>query len=267
MAMWQQAEDGTYLTWTVDPAIRALCTTRRGGVSEGPFATLNVSLRVGDIPARVVENRRRAARWLGVGLDATVWAEQVHGGEVAVVGQEQRGRGARMAADAMVGVDGLLTSESGVALAIGVADCVPVFLAAPAAGWIGAVHAGWRGTAAEVVVRAIERLEAAGVSPRAIFAGIGPSIRACCYEVDQAVIDRLKPVAPDPLAWTPGRPGHFQLDVARINRDQLERVGVPSDHIAMADRCTACDPDAFFSHRRDRGQTGRLGALIGRWPR
>lgn len=265
--MWREAEDGTHLIWMIDPGIRAIFTTRRGGQSEGPFASLNLSLRVGDAGPAVLDNRRRAGRWVGFGLDETVWAEQVHGGEVAVVGQEQRGRGARTAADAVAGVDALLTQEAGVALAMGVADCVPILLAAPGWGWIGAVHAGWRGTAVRVAERAVQRLGAAGVRPDAVFAAIGPSIRSCCYEVDQPVIDRLRAAAPDARAWTPGRPGHFQLDVAAINRDQLREAGIPADHIETVDRCTSCEPETFFSHRRDRGRTGRLGAFIGRWPR
>jgi len=208
----------------------ALFTTRRGGVSEGPYASLNLGLRTADDPARVAENRRRVRARAAV--RALLQARQVHGVDVAVEGVPDE------EADAQV------TSRPGVAPFVSVADCLPIALLAPGA--VAMVHAGWRGLAGGIVAAAVAAVRAR--SPQGdLVAAIGPGAGACCYEV-----------GPDVHAafGTAGR----TLDLKAIAAGQLAAAGV--DEVHDSGLCTMCaDPRLFFSHRRDGGITGRQAGL------
>ncbi|MGH9541939.1 MAG: peptidoglycan editing factor PgeF [Terriglobales bacterium] len=192
--------------------------------------------------------------------------------------------------------DGLFTSDSGVLLAVRVADCVPILLADAERRAIAAVHAGWRGTVARIVEKAVGELRAHyGSDPRQLRAAIGPSIRRCCYQVGDEVAESFTSQfpyaaelfdqpAPDPVAerypmlfMTGAPPGHPRdprwnygasvcLDLAEANRRQLMAAGVPEKNIEVLPFCTSCRADWFFSHRRDGGRTGRLAAAIGLRP-
>ena len=151
-ARLRAAGDLRLLTW---PALEAsgadaVVTARTGGVSAGPYATLNLSLSVGDDPALVLQNRRRLARALSADLDDFVFARQVHGSGVRIVGEAERGSGAFSLGDAIPDADALVTRSPGVLLAILTADCVPIVLHDPVAGVLACVHAGWRGTVAGI---------------------------------------------------------------------------------------------------------------------
>ena len=203
------------------PGATALFTTRRGGFSEGPYASLNVGLRTDDDPGRVAANRERVRAQAGAGRLAH--GRQVHGTEVVVDGEGS--------AEA----DGQVRTAPGVAAMVLVADCLPVALAGPHAA--GVVHAGWRGLAGGVLEAGVRAL---GGGP--VAAAIGPGIGPCCYEVG----DEVRAVF-----GTEGR----TLDLKAIARRRLEEVGVEEIH--DCELCTACDPERFFSHRRDRGVSGR----------
>ena len=142
--------------------IDAAVTARSGGVSSGPYATLNLSLSVGDDPASVLENRRRLAAAFGARLEDFVFARQVHGAGVGVVGQPHAGSGAFGLGDAVAGVDALVTATPGVVLAILTADCLPIVLHDPVAGVLACVHAGWRGTVAGVTAAAVAAMRDLG---------------------------------------------------------------------------------------------------------
>lgn len=231
-------------------------TTRQGGVSPPPYATLNLGRAVGDAPACVAANRRRALEALGVDPGSQVEASQVHGRTVAAVGR--RDRGARVS-----GADVLLCGEPGVTLAIHTADCVAILLWDPRRRAVGAAHAGWRGTAAGVAAAAVQAMARAfGSAASDLRVALGPAIGPCHYEVDG-------PVAAAFAAWPwaaqvlhPGRPGRWRLDLVGANRMTLLEAGVPAEHIWSSGLCTACRADLFFSYRRD-GVTGRMGAMIG----
>jgi YfiH family protein len=204
----------------------------------------------------VAANRRRALEALGADPGSQVEASQVHGRAVAVVGREERGT-------KVPGADVLLCAERGVTLAMHTADCVPILLWDPRRRAVGAVHAGWRGTAAGVAAAAVAAMARAfGSAADDLRAALGPAIGPCHYEVDE-------PVAAAFASWPwaarvlrPGRPGHWWLDLAAANRLTLMAAGVPAEHIWVSGLCTACRADLFFSHRRD-GVTGRMGAMIG----
>ncbi|HEX7298076.1 MAG TPA: polyphenol oxidase family protein [Solirubrobacteraceae bacterium] len=219
--------DGEHLAVDL-PGATALFTTRRGGVSEGPYASLNLGLWTDDEPERVLDNRERVRAYAGA--DRLAQGRQVHGTKVAVD------------VDAVEEADGQVTTRRGVAAIVLVADCLPVALAGPDAA--GMVHAGWRGLAAGVLEAGVAALSGGPVA-----AAIGPGIGPCCYEVGDDV---------RAVFGVEGR----TLDLKAIARRRLEDAGVREIHDCGL--CTACDPQRFFSHRRDRGVTGRQAGLAWR---
>lgn len=259
MVDWQRKDD--VMVWEAPEGVQAWFSTRRGGMSPAPWASMNLSYGVGDDAVRVRENRGSMLEGQGGRLDQLVMAEQIHGGQVDLVGLLDRGRGAEGRQDAVEGSDGLLTQDSDVVLGMGFADCVPIFLADERANWAGLLHAGWRGTVAGIGPRAVQRLESLSVPPESLWVALGPSIGRCCYEVDRRVYDQVSLViGEEPM--TPAGVGHWMLDLALANRRALERAGVPAHHIADPPYCTSCEPDLFFSYRRDHGVTGRMGGYI-----
>jgi polyphenol oxidase len=208
------------------PGGMALFTTRRGGVSTGPFASLNLGLWTDDHAANVQANRERVRAQAGV--ERLAEGRQVHGARVVVD------------APGIEEADGQATTALGVAAIVLTADCLPVALARPGA--VAMVHAGWRGLAEGV-------LEAGVAATGAVVAAIGPGIGPCCYEVG----DEVRAVF-----GTSER----TLDLKAIARARLEAAGVDTVHDCGL--CTACDAERFFSHRRDRGVTGRQAGLAWR---
>lgn len=232
---------------TATPA--ALFTDRHGGVSAGPYASLNLGDHVGDDPVAVTENRRRAAAHLG---DApVVWMRQVHGRSVARVEGPQ---------DAAVpDVDALVTTTPGLALGVLVADCVPVLLAGP--GVAAVAHAGRKGLQLGVVPAVLAALGELGVAPEQLTAQLGPSACGACYEVPAAMREEVAASAPEAFATTrAGTPG---LDIRAGLVGQLRSAGVAG--IDVSDICTIESPD-HFSYRRD-GVTGRTAGLVRCTPR
>jgi len=224
-------------------------TTRAGGASEPPWDSLNLGTGVGDAPGEVAENWRRLSQATGL---AFALVRQVHGDSVIHV--DRPTEGAREA-------DAVATAEPGVAACVLVADCVPLLIGDPLTGAVAAVHAGWRGTLARVAARAVESLAMTyGSNPGDLLAAIGPAIGPCCYEVSPELADRFK------LELGPGvvdpRPRQPRLDLWLSNELVLRSAGVAQERIEVLGRCTACDAEAFFSHRRDGGRTGRQVGFI-----
>lgn len=251
------------LTW---PALeqhgaRVVVTTRAGGVSEGPYATLNLGLHVGDDPERVVVNRARAAAAVGLTLDDLVTCRQRHGREVVVVGGMHRGRGARSTEEAVADADALVTSEAGVGLMVLVADCVPIVLLDPVAGVLAAVHAGWRGTVADVAGAAVAVMAARGADAGRMLARLGPAIAPAAYEVGDDVAAAARDAFGHELAGrlcTPKGDGTWTFDLWSANEALLRRAGVPAAQIATGRSPTG--GEHFFSHRLE-GPCGRFGLL------
>src|SRR5580692_11242487 len=225
------------LTW---PALAAsgadaAVTARAGGVSSGPYATLNLSLSVGDDPERVLENRRRLAAAFGAGTGDFVFARQVHGANVRVVGEAERGSGAFALDNAMPDADALVTTTPGLVLAILTADCVPIVLHDPVAGVLACVHAGWRGTVARVAAAAVAAMQSLGSRPADILAGVGPAAAPARYQVGpdvhQAVIQSFGPAAATFLRPDPAAPGRWLLDLWSATRHVLREAGLPDPQI------------------------------------
>ncbi|POM23986.1 Laccase domain protein YfiH [Actinomadura rubteroloni] len=226
--------------------VGAAFTGRSGGVSSGPYGALNLGGAVGDDPHAVEANRRRAAAVLGTDPARTVWMRQVHGAEVAHV----------TAPEPDLAVDAIVTTVPGLALAVLVADCAPVLLADPAAGVVGAAHAGRPGTAAGVVPALVARMVDLGADPARIAASVGPAACGSCYEVPAAMRDEVAAVVPEARATT--RQGTPALDIRAGIAGQLARAGVAD--VRTDPRCTLETPD-LFSYRRD-GVTGRFAGFV-----
>ncbi|MGH2753329.1 MAG: polyphenol oxidase family protein, partial [Actinomycetota bacterium] len=215
------------------PEVRVAFTCREGGCSEPPFDTFNLSSFVGDGPGRVADNRERALAVTGFRPGSIALVRQVHGDQILEAGDVSGVLGEG---------DGVVSAGGGMTACVLGADCVPVLVAGD--GEVVAVHAGWRGLVSGVLERALER-----VAPvRA--AWVGPSIRACCYEVGDEVLGAF---ARADLPTGDGR-----VDPGAAAATILDRFGV--ENFAGASECTSCDR-RFFSHRRD-GVTGRQGGFV-----
>jgi len=251
------------LTWPAlaEAGCEIVVTTRSGGVSAGPYATLNLGLHVGDDPEAVGENRRRAAVAVAATLADLVVGAQVHGDRVTEVTAADRGRGAERADDAVPDVDALVTTADDVVLVTLVADCVPLALFDPVSRRLATVHAGWRGTAARVVDRALEAMVAAGTRPGDVLAVLGPSVAAARYQVGDEVVEAarrgLGPLAEEVI--DSDGTGRHRFDLAEANRRLLVEAGVPVDRIGTAPFDTG-PPGAWFSDRAER-PCGRFALL------
>lgn len=228
---------------------------RIGGVSAGRLASLNVGLRVGDRQDAVEENLRRILNTLSVPSDRVVTSQQVHGPQVALVGAAEWGT-------VVPATDGLISATPGTALLLRFADCLPLLLYAPRQRAVAIVHSGWRGTVAGIAGIAVGLMrDALGCNPDEIIAGIGPAIGPCCYEVGPDLVQRFQ------QAFGADSRGLFRqvgarqhLDLPATVRWQLQAAGV--QQIESSNICTACAIDRYYSHRAERGQTGRFAVII-----
>jgi YfiH family protein len=230
--------------------------TRQGGVSPIPFTSLNMSESVRDSANNVAANRARAYSVLGRSVATVVQAHLVHGAAVMVVGREHHGT--------IPGrFDGMITNEPGCGLAMNFADCAPILLVDPINKAIGLGHAGWQGAIVDLPGAMVRAMQSTfGSDPATLWAGIGPSIGPCCYEVGEPVTSAVESAFDRPeellIPQEYGPRPHFDLPEA--NRRNLQQAGVRT--IETAPFCTACRTDLFFSHRAEKGRTGRFGVLM-----
>lgn len=242
-------------------------TTRKGGVSQGPFASLNLALNTDDNLRNVLRNRETVLAAFGWQADSLTTPIQIHGNTVLRVTGKHKDKGAVDPDSDLRGVDGLITNEKGILLMIKVADCFPLYLCDPVTHSLGLIHAGWRGTAAGIVARAITNMtDSFGSKPKEILAGIGPGINGCCFHVEEDVVDAFGPRAfMNEFIRKVDETGKWSLDLKRLILSQLQECGLTENHVEMANECTSCNREFFFSYRRDNGRTGRMVALIGLW--
>ena len=227
--------------------------TRLGGVSRGPFATLNVGSNVGDDEAALAENHARIYAHLGTRGDRVASARQVHGNRVAEVNAAGGGQ-------VRPNTDGLVTRTPEIGLLLRFADCQPVLLYDPENHALGLVHAGWRGVAQGIARRAVAAMQGAfGSRPEALLAGLGPAIGPCHYTVGKEVAAVMAYALPDWHKAMSADGDGWRLDLSVANAQQLAVAGVRQ--IEQAHLCTACHSDEFFSHRADNGRTGRFATV------
>ena len=218
------------LTWPCfDPSlVQVTLTTRLGGASTGPYASLNLGLHVGDAVNAVLTNRSRVAEAIGAALDDLVFCQQVHQRAVAVVGDGDRGRGARSGGDAIPAADALVTTAPGPVLVVLVADCVPIVLHDPVAGVLACVHAGWGGTVRGIIPATLRSMRDLGSNPADIVAGIGPAIGADVYQVGDDVAGAARTAFGDATdgVLRPDGTGRFLFDLVGAAHLQLRSGGV-----------------------------------------
>jgi polyphenol oxidase len=227
------------------PGARAIFSTREGGVSRGPYRSLNLGILTDDDPASVRENRRRLAERARLAPERVVMGWQVHGTEVRDWdGPDPQNAYAEPGGKQLPRVDGHLTVERHLALLVLVADCYPVALSDGSR--VAMLHCGWRPLAGGIVEKAVARFE------RPPAAAVGPGIGGCCYEVGPEVLEHFEDV--------PGAADGRMLELRRVIEDRLAAAGVTE--VEHLDCCTSCHPDLYYSHRRDDGLTGRQAGIV-----
>ncbi|HEY2052683.1 MAG TPA: polyphenol oxidase family protein [Solirubrobacterales bacterium] len=244
---WRETDGVRWLEATLGPAGagtgRVGFGSRVGGVSAAPYDSLNIGVLTDDPDAAVVENRARLARAVGTEPRNVPIGLQVHKADIAVHEAPQEPSPFAEPGITLEEVDGHVVRRPGLAPLVLTADCLPVALAGP--GGVAMLHCGWRGLAAGIVGRGALAVEATS-------AAIGPGIGPCCYEVGPEVLEAFADLGA-------GIAADRMLDLPEIARRLLARAGV--EQVESADLCTFCEPDLFFSHRRDEGVTGRMGNL------
>jgi len=235
----------------------AFCT-RRGGVSTGPYSSLNLGFLAGDRADDVRRNQTLVEEAFGIPDGRLILMRQIHGNRIRVLdGDEPLPEG-------LPECDGLITGRPEVALGIRTADCMPIFFVDRVRRVIGAAHAGWRGTARGIAAAMVETFAGRFSSRREdLLAIIGPAIGPCCYQVDAPVFEAFSAMPGADLFLRPCQlKGRWMLDLALANRLQIGEAGVPSENIYTSGLCTSCRQDLFFSHRAAGGRAGRQINLL-----
>ena len=249
-----------YFPALVEAGFVNACSCRKNGESDIVAGTLNLALHVGDDVEKVLRNREAFAEAICVDASRFTTCQQVHGSKVVLVTEELTGSGAKDFVNTIADTDALITNLPDVPLLLFYADCVPVLLADVETGAIGLAHAGWRGTVANIGAKTLAAMvEAFGTKPENVLAAIGPSIGACCYEVDDFVRDQASGYE-EFFAAKGG--GKYQLDLWGMNAKQLQETGVPAENVVVAEVCTNDNVDLFCSYRAEQGRTGRMGVSL-----
>jgi polyphenol oxidase len=240
-------------------------TTRKGGYSQSPFDSFNLAFHVGDDPENVLKNRKMLAQYLHIPLNYFTISNQVHGDNISIVEQGERGSGAENISTVIEDSDAMITDQKDVCLLILVADCVPVIMYDKRKEIIAVIHAGWKGTVRKIAQKTFYLMESRfGCNPSDIICAIGPSIGPCCYQVGPEVVDLVREKFPKDrdLIQNIAEDGKGYFDLWEANRIQLLDCQIPEQNIEVARLCTCCHPDLFFSSRNDNGNTGRFAVGI-----
>ena len=245
-------------------------STRSGGTSPMPESALNLAGFNEDDAENILENRRRFLKLFPNNSDdwALAGCWQVHGSDVRLVKTRAEAKPAEDARGDMVYCDAIISNAENVLAGVKTADCVPILIGDPVTHTFAAIHAGWRGTVAEVATKALRQMVAEyQTQPKDLWVAIGPAAGACCYEVGRDVIDAFGGKFPDQDIFIQTRNDHACVNLTSSNRLQLIAAGVAESHIKIAPLCTMCRTDLFFSYRREKnvhGKVGRLMSVIGR---
>ncbi len=257
-----QAEEVKFLRSTLIGVPHGF-STRIGGVSKlAHTSSLNLAFNRGDEPEIVLENLRIFARAVGVEAESVVSHHQIHSKLVRVVDESNRGEGYFVPTDDSC--DGYVTRSRGVTLGVKSADCVPILFHEPDACVIGAVHAGWRGTALGIAVECVAKMRELGANPAKIRVAIGAAIRFCCYEVGEDFLTSVSELVGEKLAREFVRPveGKLHADIVGLNERLLLEAGISPEKLDVAPHCTCHEPELFFSHRASKGLRGTMLSVI-----
>ncbi|MBM7659443.1 YfiH family protein [Bacillus mesophilus] len=248
------------------PHVMAGFTSKNGGFSTDSFCTFNLGLHVHDSKESVNKNRKKLSQIIKFPTEEWVCSEQVHDHHIKKVTRSDRGKGVYVYEEGIPHTDGIYTDESNVLLTSVYADCVPLYFFVPSRGLIGLAHAGWKGTVKQIASRMVKCwIEDEGVNIKDIFVAIGPSIHDCCYVVDDRVINEVVQTLAegDKPPFKEVSSGQYSLHLSDLNHLLLKKMGIKESNILISSRCTSCEEDLFFSHRRDQGKTGRMMSFIG----
>lgn len=245
---------------TKNPATLQGFTTRHEGVSRPPYNSLNLGFNTDDPPHNVEGNRSLLARTFGISQERLVTVRQNHGADILVIDQPNDD----LTHFCGIEADAIITNQPGIMIGVTVADCVPLLLFDPVNRVIAAIHAGWRGVANDISAHLLKGMQGMfGSNLQMLKAAIGPAIRPCCYQVDPPVKDAFQQL---PELWqqsaTADGEGRWRLDLPLAVKIRLEQQGIPAENIQSADQCVCCQKELFFSHRRDKGETGRQIGFI-----
>ncbi|RNC29501.1 MAG: Laccase domain protein YfiH [Candidatus Dichloromethanomonas elyunquensis] len=257
---WHKGKTLQFLTipeWSF-MGVETAFSTRNDGVSRDAYSSLNLAFHVADNSEKVLENRKIFLAELGLSIKKCVASEQVHGTNVVSVSEEDLGRGMTDLASALPRCDGMVT-RSDIGLMAFFADCAPLFFYNPEIDMIGLAHAGWRGTAQNIVSQVMDRIRSAGGSAEDTYAAIGPCIGSCCYEVGEDVAQVFKDNIHKGVI--PTSEGKYRLDLVKANLELLLGEGISSVKVSLANLCTFCERELFYSYRRE-GITGRMAGFI-----
>lgn len=246
----------TFTHFKKSPSLLHAVTTKSNDL---PYA-FSLALHTGEEVENIVANRSKLSNLLHSYEPLHyIVANQTHSDNIKVITQKET-KGWKSLSDAIEDCDALITDVKGVVLNILTADCVPILLYDKRKGVVAAVHAGWKGTKAQIVSKTVHKMkEVYGCDPKEIIAGIAPSIGRCCYEVGKDVAEHFFDM---PEGFTP-KDEKYMLDLPFINKQQLLAAGIQEKNIEMSDTCTACEVERFFSYRKEQGCSGRFMSMIG----
>jgi len=230
--------------------------SRIGGISKGPFSSLNYDVREGDNKVNIEHHKAVVGRLFGFEAKRLLTINQVHGDDVLVIDKPVK----NISDMSKTSADAIITNQYGVAIGVMTADCVPIILVDTVKKVIGMVHAGWKGTVKGVIPRTLEKMvKQFGSDKKAILAAIGPSIGQCCYEVDRSVVKEFGVTGSDSgdNEFIKKEGDGWRIDLKRANLNQLLSAGILEKNISMESICTSCRNDLFFSYRADGKKTGR----------
>ncbi len=232
-------------------------TFRTGGLSKGNVRGLNLGFRVGDNPLDVTENYRLVSNDLKFNFENIVAAKQTHTDNIRIITSEDKGKGVVKESD-ITDTDGLITGEKDIPLVVFSADCYPVLLADKEKKAVAAVHSGWRGTLLGISKKAALMMQSEfGVLPENIIAAVGPGIGSCCFETEADVALKFEPAFVKEKGG-----GKYFIDLPRVIKKDLINAGLKEENIFFSERCTVCESENFYSYRKMKDKTGRMGAFI-----
>jgi len=262
---WCQNKGIKYITipeWGTK-GVQMAFSTRNRGVSTKPYSSLNLALHVGDNNEDVLENRRRLLNIFDLSIDRMVCCEQVHDTKIAIVSEEDAGKGACDLKSALPKTDGMICNIPGIVLATYYADCFPLFFFDPEKRVIAIAHAGWKGTMGKIAEHTIDSMvKHFNCQRKEIRVFIGPGIQECCFIIQDELAERVfrQFEGFDDIIIS-NNYGHF-WSLANTNRQILINCGISKNNITSCNLCTSCNHNLFYSYRKEKGITGRMCGLI-----
>ncbi len=266
MFKWEKLSEIEYLKITdfTEHKITAIFTSRKGGISSGPYNSLNLGFHTDDSNDNILKNRKILAETLNIDYKKMTSAEQVHSNKIHIVKKEDTGKGALDYSSVINNVDGLITDIPDLPLVSFYADCVPLFFLDTENKVIGLAHAGWKGTVQKIGPRCVQKMKKEfNTSPEHLLVAIGPAISQKYFEVDEDVFLKFKSVFTDHEKFI-NKKNRFKysIDLSLCNKLSLIKAEVPENNIICSNYCTYDNQEYFYSYRRDNGVTGRMVSII-----